>query len=102
MKKNVLVVPFAFLFAPLFSHAQGFGSIAGRVTDPSGAAVAAARVVATQEGTAFSRTAGSDTAGLYVIPSLRPATYNLTVAAAGFSTSTEYILTLAADQSLKV
>src|SRR6266404_4167172 len=102
MKKNVLVVPFALLFAPLFSHAQGFGSIAGRVTDPSGAAVASARVVATQEGTAFSRTAVSDTAGLYVIPSLRPATYNLTVEAAGFSTSKEYNIKLLADQTLTV
>jgi hypothetical protein len=102
MKKNVLVVPFALLFAPLFSHAQGFGSIAGRVTDPSGAAVASARVVATQEGTAFSRTAVSDTAGLYVIPSLQPATYNLTVEAAGFSTSKEYNIKLLADQTLTV
>src|SRR5229473_630033 len=102
MKKNVLVVPFALLFAPLFAHAQGLGSIVGRVTDPSGAAVASARVVATQEGTAFSRTAVTDTEGLYVIPSLRPATYNLTVEAAGFSTSKEYNISLLADQTLTV
>src|SRR5712692_1095696 len=102
MKKNVLVVPFALLFAPLFAHAQGLGSIVGRVTDPSGAAVASARVVATQEGTAFSRTAVTDTEGLYVIPSLRPATYNLTVEAAGFSTSKEYNINLLADQTLTV
>src|SRR5467141_3110069 len=102
MKKNVLVIPFALLFAPLFSHAQGFGSIAGRVTDPSGAAVASAKVVATQEGTAFSRTAVTDTEGLYVIPSLRPATYILTVEAAGFSTSKENDINLLADQTLTV
>src|SRR5882724_11080088 len=102
MKKNVLVVPFALLFAPLFSHAQGFGSIAGRVTDPSGAAVASARVVATQEGTAFSRTAVTDTEGLYVIPSLRPATYNLTVEAAGFSPTKDNGINLLADQTLTV
>src|SRR5467141_1392508 len=102
MKKNVLVVPFALLFAPLFSNAQGFGSIAGRVTDPSGAAVASAKVVATQEGTAFSRTAVTDTEGLYVIPSLRPATYSLTVEAAGFSISKENGINLLADQTLTV
>ncbi len=102
MKKNVLVVLFALLFAPLFSHAQGLGSIVGRVTDPSGAAVASAKVIATQEGTAFSRTAVSDTEGLYVIPSLRPATYNLAVEAAGFSTSKEYNINLLADQTLTV
>jgi len=102
MKKNVLPVLFALLFAPLFAHAQGFGSIAGRVTDPSGAAVASARVVATQEGTAFSRTAVTDTEGLYVIPSLRPATYNLTVEAEGFSTSKDNGINLLADQTLTV
>jgi len=89
MKKHVLIVLFALLFVPLFSDAQGLGSVAGRVTDPSGAAVASARVIATQEGTGYSRTAGTDTEGLYVIPSLQPATYNLTVEAKGFSTSKE-------------
>ena len=39
MKKNVLMVLFALVIAPLFSHAQGLGSIIGRVTDPAGAAV---------------------------------------------------------------
>ena len=102
MKKDVLIVLFALLFSPLFSHAQGFGSIAGRVTDPSGAAVASAKVIATQEGTAFSRTAVTDTEGLYVIPSLRPATYSLTVEAEGFSTSKEYNINLLADQTLAV
>src|SRR5712692_1823035 len=102
MKKNVLVVLFALLFGPLFAHAQGFGSIAGRVTDPSGAAVASARVIATQEATAFSRTAVTDTEGLYVIPSLRPATYSLTVEAAGFSISKENGINLLADQTLTV
>src|SRR5229473_6375869 len=102
MKKKVLVVPFALLFAPLFAHAQGLGSIVGRVTDPSGAAVASARVVATQEGTAFSRTAVTDTEGLYVIPALRPATYILTVEAAGFNISKENGINLLADQTLTV
>jgi hypothetical protein len=102
MKKNVLIVLFALLFSPLFSHAQGFGSIAGRVTDPSGAAVASAKVIATQEGTAFSRTAITDTEGLYVIPSLRPATYILTAEAVGFSISKGNGINLLADQALTV
>jgi hypothetical protein len=33
MKKNVLIAFLALLFAPLFSHVQGLGSIVGRVTD---------------------------------------------------------------------
>jgi len=102
MKKNVLFVLFAFLLAPVLSHAQGLGSITGRVTDPAGASVAGAQVVATQEGKGFSRTATTDTEGLYVIPSLQPATYILTVEAKGFSTSRETDLTLLADQTLTV
>src|SRR5256712_8064556 len=102
MKKNVLFALFALLFVPRLSHAQGLGSITGRVMDPGGASVAGAQVTATQEGTGFSRSAVHDTDGLYVIPSLQPATYRLTVEAKGFSTSKESGITLLADQTLTV
>jgi len=102
MKRNVLIAFVALLFAPLSSHAQGLGSILGRVTDPAGAGVAAAQVTATQEGTGFSRAASTDTDGFYVLPSLQPATYSLTVEAKGFNTSKEHGITLLADQSLTV
>ena len=102
MKKTVLIVFFALLFAPLYSHAQGLGSILGRVTDPAGAGVAGAQVTATQEGTGFSRSAITDADGLYVLPSLRPAVYNLTVESKGFSTSKQSGITLLADQTLTV
>ena len=102
MKKHVLYVLLTLLFVPVSSRAQGLGSIAGRVTDPSGAAVASARVTATQEGTTYSRSAVTDTEGLYVIPSLQPSTYNLTVEAAGFGTSKENGIILLADQTLTV
>jgi len=78
------------------------GKHRGRVTDPAGASVAGAQARATQEGTGFSRTATTDTEGLYVIPSLQPATYTLTVEAKGFSTSKESAITLLADQTLTV
>src|SRR3981189_2978642 len=102
MKKYLLFVLLALLFVPVFSRAQGLGSIAGRVSDPSGAAVAAAKVIATQVGTAFSRTAVTDTEGLYVLPSLQPSTYNLTVEAAGFGTCKENRIILLADHNLAV
>ncbi|MGC1418137.1 MAG: TonB-dependent receptor [Candidatus Acidiferrum sp.] len=102
MKKNVLIVFFTLLFAPLYSHAQGLGSILGRVTDPAGAGVAGAQVTATQQGTGFSRAATTDPDGLYVIPSLQPAVYTLTVEAKGFSISKQHDITLLADQSLTV
>ena len=102
MKKNLLLVFFGLLFVPLSSHAQGLGSIVGRITDPTGAEVAGAQVTATQEGTGFSRSATTDAEGLYVIPSLQPAAYNLSVEARGFSTAKESGITLLADQTLTV
>ncbi len=102
MKKNTVIAFFALLFAPLLSHAQGLGSIVGRVTDPSGASVASAKIIATQEGTGFSRTALTDAEGLYVIPSLQPARYALSVEARGFSTSKNSGIELLADQTLTV
>ena len=102
MKRNVLAALFVLLFAPLYAHAQGLGSILGRVTDPAGAGVAGALVSATQQGTGFSRDATSDTEGFYVIPSLQPAVYNITVEAKGFSTAKQQGVTLLADQSLTV
>src|SRR5437899_2819533 len=102
MKKHVLFVLFALLFVAVSSHAQGLGSIAGRIADPGGASVANAKVTALQVGTGFSRTALSDPEGLFVIPSLQPATYNLSVEANGFSTSKESGIVLLADQTLTV
>jgi Carboxypeptidase regulatory-like domain/TonB dependent receptor-like, beta-barrel len=102
MKKKLLIVFFALLFAAFFSHAQGLGSIVGRVTDPNGGAVAGAEVTAKQEATGFARSATTDADGLYIIPSLRPATYSVTVEAKGFSTSRQMDITLLADQTLTV
>jgi Carboxypeptidase regulatory-like domain/TonB dependent receptor len=102
MKKNFAIVVLALLMGPLYSHAQGLGSITGRILDPNGAAIADARVIATQEGTGFSRTATTDADGLYVIPSLQPATYDLAAEANGFSTTKETGIVLLADQSLTV
>src|ERR1700722_383340 len=77
MKKISFVTVFVLLFVPLSSHAQGLGSIVGRVNDPAGASVAGAQVTATQEGTGFPRRAPADAGGRFTIPSLPPAPYIL-------------------------
>src|SRR5437899_274592 len=102
MKKHVLFVLLVLLFVAVSSQAQGLGSIAGRITDPGGASVANAKVTALQVGTGFSRTALADAEGLFVIPSLQPATYDLSVEANGFTTSRESRICLLADQTLTV
>lgn len=101
MKKVVFSVA-ALIVACTLSHAQGLGSIAGTVTDPSGAVVSSASVKATQEATGFSRTTTTDTQGYYLFDALRPADYTLTIQATGFRTFTQTKLTLLADQALTI
>jgi hypothetical protein len=84
------------------AYAQGFGSIAGNVTDPTGAVIANARVTVTERGTGFARTTVTDADGRYVLTSLRPAQYDLSIEASGFRTFSQKGLTLLADQSLTV
>ena len=102
MRKYLFFLLVGFLVYSHISLAQGLGSIVGRVTDPSGAAVASAKVTATEGGTGFSRSATSDSEGLYIIPSLHPATYDVSVEAAGFSISKQPGISLLADQTLTV
>lgn len=81
-------------------HGQGFGSIVGTVKDPSGAVISNAKVTAIEAGKGFARSATTDASGYYVIGSLRPAEYNLTIEATGFHTYDQKGVTLLADQVL--
>jgi len=84
------------------TFAQGSAAIAGTVTDPTGAAVPSCSVTATQAGTGFSRSASCGTEGYYIVPSLAPARYTLSITAVGFSTFTQAEFTLLANQSLTI
>jgi hypothetical protein len=67
------------------ARAQEFrGTISGVITDPSGAAVPAASVVATETQTGTVNRTVSDGAGQYVIPFLLPGEYSISVSASGF------------------
>jgi Carboxypeptidase regulatory-like domain len=100
MKKLPLLALFTLLFTSIATYGQGMGSIVGRVTDPTGSVVSGAQVTATQGGTGFTRTTQTDADGLYVLPSLHPATYDVTVEAKGFSISKQKDVVLLADQTL--
>ena len=66
-------------------HAQEIrGSISGAVTDSTGAAVAGAKVVATDTATNASSETVTNEAGRYSLLFLRPSGYQLTVEASGF------------------
>jgi len=64
---------------------QGISTINGSITDASGAVVPGARIVATEIETGLVRDTLSNADGFYVLTSLRPSRYTLTVDARGFS-----------------
>src|SRR6266436_5995288 len=83
------VVLFALVFwvrDPMTVRGQSIstGTIAGTVTDPSGAAVAGATVTLTNLGTSTSRTAATNETGRYVLANVEPGTYSLTINKTGF------------------
>ncbi len=73
------------------------GTIRGTVTDPSGAAVVGATVLATSSSDqTFTAQSGKD--GVYVLKNLAPDTYSITIGASGFALF-EKDVTLAAGQT---
>ncbi len=99
MNKRILL--FSALLVSATVHAQE-GVISGTVTDPTGASTPNAEVTITNTGTREARVARTNGQGLYVVPSLRPGAYTLSVRAAGFKTYSRTGILLAADQRLTV
>ena len=81
----------AILAVPVALKAQtgGTGAIEGTVTDPSGSVVARATVTAANTLTGVKTASITTKAGYYVIPLLKPGTYDLSVTASGFATLTQ-------------
>ncbi|HLJ13045.1 MAG TPA: TonB-dependent receptor [Bryobacteraceae bacterium] len=89
----------ALLLAPATSWAQTVtAAITGKITDPTGAAVAGAKVTATdvERGTQWPTT--TNAAGVYNLPRVPIGTYNVKVEKEGFTTATQSNLTLQLDQ----
>ena len=70
------------------------GQFTGTVTDPSGAAIANAKVTVTNVGTNLSVTTTTNPTGSYVAKELPVGTYRITAEAQGFKTSTNNDLVL--------
>ena len=92
----VLIVLFG--FSATLSAQQVFGSIVGGVTDPSGAAVASAKVTITDvaKGTKFEVT--TNEAGNYTKGQLIPGQYQVSIESAGFQKTVSNPITVLADQ----
>ena len=106
---NWILRGFALLTLALFATvlpthllAQGYGSIVGTVTDPTGAVVGAATVTATQADTGRKTVATSGQDGTFVFPTLLPAGYSLSITAGGFQSFQQTGIVLQADQTMTV
>ena len=83
--------------------AQEFrGTILGRITDPSGAAVPGVQITVTNEKTNVSSNAVSEDDGAYQVPFLIPGAYRLEVGAAGFNEYVQSGITVAVGQRVTV
>jgi Carboxypeptidase regulatory-like domain len=73
-----------------------YGSIVGKITDQSGAAVPGATVTITNKGTNQSRESLVDSVGGYDFPNVIPGTYAIRVTATGFTTfvKTDVLVTI--------
>ncbi len=77
-------------------------TLTGSVADPSGAAVVNAEVTATQVATGAKRSVQTNDQGDFLIGSLQPGAYTLTVTAAGFKTLQRTGMVLSSAETLPV
>jgi hypothetical protein len=83
----LLPIAAAMAVSPIPVSAQVlYGSLVGNVTDPNGAVVPAASVIATDQGTSVTSTTTTNGAGEYNFVNLQPGTYSVKVSVSGFKT----------------
>jgi hypothetical protein len=83
---------------PMRAQIGGEGSITGTVTDPTGAVVGGATVIATNNATNDKTTQTTSASGVFTLSPLIPGTYTVTISAAGFKTLTQQNITVDALQ----
>src|SRR5713101_6941149 len=87
------------------ANAQASGAtLSGTITDPTGAAIAGAKISIANKATGVNRDVTTDSAGFYSAPNLLPGLYDVTASASGFSTAKEsnITLTVGAQQTLNL
>lgn len=84
MRRAFLAIVYLFSFAGVLCAQSTNASLAGRVTDPSKARIAGAKVAAINAGTNASDEATTNAAGEYYLGSLVPGTYRIEVEKPGF------------------
>ena len=80
---RLLALAFLLFASRLFAQSTA-GEISGVVTDPSGSVVPGVNVSLTNPSTNTTRSVKTNESGLYVIPAIQPAVYNIKVELSGF------------------
>ena len=87
---------------PLHAQVAG-GALSGTITDPQGGIVVGAKISVTDAATGIVTETTTNSAGIYNLVNLRPAQYDVSISATGFSTSTTKVtLTVGAQQELSL
>ncbi|MGH9326612.1 MAG: carboxypeptidase regulatory-like domain-containing protein [Terriglobia bacterium] len=102
LSMGIVAALVAFQCSVAFAQVGGFGQITGRVGDPSGAVVAGARVTVTNQSTNVKKTTATNGDGYYVVNSLIPGSYDVTVTRDGFATQTRTAITLSVAQIARI
>ncbi|MGA2580038.1 MAG: TonB-dependent receptor [Bryobacteraceae bacterium] len=98
---GLLIAALAVSQVPVFAQFAS-GSIGATVTDATGAVVPAAKVVLKNEATGSLRDTVTNNSGAFDFPSILPATYTVTVTAAGLQTYEETGITLTQGATLRL
>ena len=88
--------------SPVTAAQQETATITGSVKDQSGAIVPKATVTVTNTQTNISVKTEADDTGFYIVPSLRPGEYSVTVESAGFSKVVRSGVTLQVAQVARI
>lgn len=99
LKKLSLLVSLLVASIPIFGQTQAInGSIRGRITDATGAAIPEANVEAANTSTGFTRSVDTSSEGYFVIPNLPLGPYTLTIKKQGFEVQRRTGITLDAGE----
>src|SRR5689334_11052356 len=99
-KKRLLAAMLFVAFAGCNAWSQAYATINGSVTDPAGQAITGAKVIVTNMANGQSRSVNTNQDGLYVVTSLNPGTYTVSVEQSGFKKVTQSNVVLQVSQSL--
>lgn len=100
MKKLVMVVLLALAGQAAALAQTQFGTVSGRIEDPSGALVPSARIRLTDTARGVEQTASSNDAGAYLLPNVPSGDYTITVEVPGFQTFSRAVALTVAERRI--